>query len=253
MVRAARVPVPTRADVVLAQIRSDILNGRLAPGSRLGFADLGARYDVSTGVLREVLPRLVERGLATSEAQLGFRVVDVSVEQLTELTEARVEIDTLVTRRAVVEGDIAWEADVVAKHHAMARIGEAATSDDITEEWLAAHEAFHTAVLAGCANGYLVDAAVRLRSISEVYRCWSWSRPVTSPARDAAREHREIMQAVIARDADLAASRTEAHIRRTSELLVSGRESADVQGAGDGQTGRTQRKPLGRQRSAAHR
>ena len=128
-----------------------------------------------------------------------------------------------------------------------------ATSDDITEEWLAAHEAFHTAILVGCANAYLVDAAVRLRSISEVYRCWSWSRPVTSPARDAAREHREIMEAVIARDADLAVARTEAHIRMTSELLISGRESAAVEGAGDRQARGTQRKPLAGQRSAAHR
>lgn len=86
---------PTRASVVLQRLRSDVLNGRLAPGSKLGFAELGARYNVSSGVLREVLPRLVEQGLATSEAQLGFRVIDVSVDNLTQLTDARVAIETL--------------------------------------------------------------------------------------------------------------------------------------------------------------
>src|SRR5689334_11074540 len=115
MARRTRSSNPTRADVVLGLIRAEILNGRLAPGSRLGFVDLGERYKVSTGVLREVLPRLVERGLATSEAQRGFRVIDVSVERLTQLTDARVAIETLVTRQAVAHGDITWETDVVAK------------------------------------------------------------------------------------------------------------------------------------------
>ncbi|MDQ0775355.1 DNA-binding GntR family transcriptional regulator [Streptomyces aurantiacus] len=218
---------PTRSDVVLARIRADVLNGRLAPGSRLGFADLGLRYEVSTGVLREVLPRLVEQGLATSEAQLGFRVVDVSVDRLSQLTDARVAIDTLVTRQAVIDGDIAWEGDVIAKHHALTRVGEAAEDDDISEEWLRAHEAFHRAILEGCHNGYLVETAERLRSISVVYRCWT--RPASERAhRDLAHEHREIMEATVARDGDTAVRLTEAHIRHTTELLISGREAAEA-------------------------
>ncbi|MFD2419711.1 GntR family transcriptional regulator [Amycolatopsis pigmentata] len=227
MVRRSRSSSPTRADVVLGLIRAEILNGRLPPGSRLGFTDLGRRYAVSTGVLREVFPRLVEQGLATTEAQLGFRVIDVSVERLSQLTEARVAIDTLITRQAVARGDIAWEAEVVAKHHALARIGdEAASSEDVSEEWLAAHEAFHIAILNGCGNAYLVETAARLRSIAEVYRCWSWPEQ-NRTHRDIAGEHRDIMEAAIARDADLAAKLTETHIRRTTELLISARTAAD--------------------------
>ncbi|MET0454059.1 MAG: FCD domain-containing protein [Mycobacterium sp.] len=213
---------PTRSDVVLGQIRADILNGRLAPGSRLGFVDLGKRYAVSSGVLREVLPRLVEQGLAESEAQLGFRVVDVSIERLAQLTDARVAIETLVTRQAIASGDIAWESSVVASHHALARIGDSTFADGMTEEWLTAHEAFHVAILAGCENAYLVDTAVRLRSISEVYRCWS--RPAhRSTHRDVAREHHDMMKAAIARNADLTVKLTETHIRLTTELLIASR------------------------------
>jgi DNA-binding GntR family transcriptional regulator len=217
----ARSTSPTRSDVVLARIRGDVLNGRLTPGSRLGFADLGERYEVSSGVLREVLPRLVEQGLAESEPQHGFRVINVSIERLAQLTDARVAIETLVIRQAVAEGDIAWESAVVAAHHALVRIGDLTSGNDITDAWLTAHEAFHAAVLGGCRNAFLLDTAVRLRSISEVYRCWS--RPEHNRThRDLAREHREIMEAAINRDADQAADRTEAHIRRTTELLIAG-------------------------------
>jgi DNA-binding GntR family transcriptional regulator len=217
----ARSTSPTRSDVVLAQIRGDVLNGRLTPGSRLGFADLGERYTVSSGVLREVLPRLVEQGLAESEPQHGFRVIDVSIERLAQLTDARVAIETLVIRQAVAEGDIAWESAVVAAHHALVRTGDLTSGNDITDDWLTAHEAFHVAVLSGCRNAFLLDTAVRLRSISEVYRCWS--RPEHNRThRDLVREHREIMEAAINRNADQAAERTEAHIRRTTELLIAG-------------------------------
>jgi DNA-binding GntR family transcriptional regulator len=209
----------TRGTELLQRLRSDILSGRLAPASKLGFAELGARYDVSSGVLREVLPRLVEQGLATSEAQRGFRVVDLSVDNLTQLTDARVAIETLVIREAVTHGDITWESDVVAKHHTLERVGRAGTSASIREDWLVAHEAFHLAILAGCGNSYLYEAAARLRSISEVYRCWSTPENLRTH-RDIEAEHRAIMAAVVGRDADLAVSLSERHIRLTTELLI---------------------------------
>lgn len=172
-----------------------------------------------------MLPRLVEQGLATSEAQLGFRVVDVSVDDLTQLTDARVAIETSVIRKAVAHGDIAWESEVVAKHHALERIGRTVTGPEISEDWLVAHEEFHLAILAGCGNTYLYDAAARLRSISEVYRCWS--APASQRThRDIEAEHRAIMEAVVGRDADLAVDLTERHIRLTTELAIASQQTA---------------------------
>jgi DNA-binding GntR family transcriptional regulator len=65
----------TRADAVHARLRADVLSGRLRPGQRLQFAELGRRYAASIGVLREVLMRLTEQGLVSAEPQIGFRVV----------------------------------------------------------------------------------------------------------------------------------------------------------------------------------
>ncbi|EME22616.1 GntR family transcriptional regulator [Rhodococcus triatomae BKS 15-14] len=179
-------------------------------------------------MLREVLPRLVEQGLATSEPQLGFRVIEVSVERLNHLTDARVAIETIVTRAAIQNGDLTWEADVVAKHHALARLTDEAAGDSVIHEnWLIAHEQFHLAILQGCSNPYLVDTACRLRSIAEVYRCWSAPEQELAH-RDVAAEHRELMDAAIGRLADLAADRTEAHIRLTTELLVAGQAARSV-------------------------
>lgn len=221
---ARRPSGPTRADIVFARLRSDILTGGFEPDSRLGFAELSERYDASTGVLREALPRLVEQGLATSEPQLGFRVISVSVERLAELVEARVALETLMTRMAIEAGGIEWETEVVATHHALART-PGLTGTNVTREWMTAHDAFHLAIVRGAGNHYLFETTSRLRAVAEVYRCWSLPGQELVH-RDVPQEHREIMQAVLDRDAPMAVALTERHIRRTAEILIAGRAAA---------------------------
>jgi len=123
--------------------------------------------------------------------------------------------DVLHQRRSSVSPS--W-AHATTSVHALERIGRASTGPEISEDWLVAHEAFHLAILTGCGNSYLYGAASRLRSISEVYRCWS-SPESHRTYRDVEAEHRAIMEAAIGRDADLAASASGTS-RLTTELLI---------------------------------
>lgn len=215
----------TRADEIHARLRADILGGVLAPGEKLAFGQLQVRYDVSTGVLREVLPRLVEQGLAVSEAQLGFRVVPVSVPDLAELTETRVFIETEALRRSVAHGDVEWESAVLAARHTLSRTAAVDAAGRVSDAWLSAHSGFHATLLQACPNTRLVRMARSLRDISEVYRCWSVRSP-ESVARDVDAEHGRIAEAALARDADRAVEELRRHIELTTTLLVAGQESA---------------------------
>ena len=208
-------PSATRAEVAFRRLRHDILTGYYAPGAKLAFADLRARYDASVGVLREALPRLVEQGLATNEAQLGFRVVSVSPESLRHLTSARCAIETLVARESVKTGDLTWESRLVAAHHALSRTAPPETP----EQWMARHEDFHATLLSGCQNPYLISSATRLRAISEVYRYWSAGESARV-RRDIGGEHNAILNAALDRDADEVARLLTNHIQRTTDLLL---------------------------------
>src|SRR5689334_18611244 len=147
----------TRTDEVHAWLRADILAGRRRPGTRLKFPELCAQFDASVGVIREALTRLEEQGLVHSEAHQGFEVIRLSLEDLNSLTDARVELEGLVLRRAVREGDIAWEGAVVSAHHVLERTAllEEAGPSRVSDTWAAAHAAFHETLLSGCANGRL--------------------------------------------------------------------------------------------------
>lgn len=220
--------MPTRGERVLAALRQDILSGRYEPGAPLPSAELCARYSTSVGVLREALSRLTEQGLVRSQPQIGFQVAPLSPRELVELTEARVEVEPMVLRHALVEGNIEWESQLVASHHrmdvalrAMAKDSgsEPARGSELIDDWSDAHRDFHTAVLAGCANQRLIALAGWLRDSAELYRRWSGTLP-SDPNRDIGGEHRQLLDAVLARDEQRAPELLAAHIQRTTDILL---------------------------------
>ncbi|WP_433087269.1 GntR family transcriptional regulator [Dactylosporangium sp. CA-052675] len=211
----------TRAERIYTNLRGDILTGRLLPGQRLPFAELGARYGTSVGVLREALSRLVEQGLVLSEPQLGFRVTQVSEEDLRDLTSTRIDIETLCLRHAITHGDLAWESRLVAAYHTLDRTPELASTQPptVNEDWAAAHAAFHAAILEGCPSRRLRDIANSLRDAAEIYR--RWSRHLGSEdTRDIAGEHRALRDAVLARDVEQAEAALTRHISYTTHALL---------------------------------
>lgn len=212
----------TRTDGIYQALRGDILGGRLIPGERLKFPDLSERYKVSVGATREALTKLTAEGLVTAKAHQGYLVRALSHRDLAELTQARVEIESLVLRMSVREGDMRWEANAVAAHHLLERTQYRDPEDPNhpTDEWSVAHAAFHNALLAGCGNRRLLETAQSLRQEAELYLQWSVSFG-NEPHRDVAGEHRAILDAAISRDADQAQNLLRDHIAHTAQLLIS--------------------------------
>ncbi|KWX26240.1 GntR family transcriptional regulator [Mycolicibacterium wolinskyi] len=209
---------------VFEELRSDILAGRLEPGTKLPFANLVTRFSCSVGTIREALQRLSEQGLVVSEWQQGFKVTEISAEDLADLTEARCEIESMALRFAIERADMEWEAQTVSAHHILDRTPMYDDADParFTEKWVTAHGAFHDALLLGCPNRRIRTTAMSLRESAELYR--RWSAPLHDRERDIAGEHRAIADAVVARDADLATRLLREHIQRTTDKLLQSQE-----------------------------
>jgi DNA-binding GntR family transcriptional regulator len=214
-------PAVSRTQAVFDELRADILSGRLAPGDKLQFARLVEHYRGSIGVIREALQRLVEQGLVQSEAQQGFRVVPISRDDLADLTTARCAIEGLAIRMAAEAGDVQWESEIVAAHHVLSRAPQFADpkTGEFTEEWAEAHRRFHLALIQACPNRRILAAAQSLRDSAELYRRWSASVG-QDRKRDLAREHRELLDLCLARDAEGAQTALANHLRRTSAPLL---------------------------------
>lgn len=212
-------PRSSRTDDAFHRLRADILNGRFQPGSRLRVEALGEQYGVSSGVIREALPRLVGQGLAVASPQQGVRVVSIDQADLQQLTEAAIEVETLVLHRSLAEGSLDWEAQVLAAHHHLSRLPLHEQDGTITDEWAEAHARFHLAILEGCSNRRLVGIAASLRDAGEVYRRWS-DRPGELTEAQHHDNHRRLCELVVSRDTDAAVAALREHISLTAQLIL---------------------------------
>lgn len=211
--------VKTLVERVYVDLRGDILAGRLSPGAKLPLAELVARYEATMGVVREALLRLATEGLVASEPQVGFRVTPITVTDLQELTDARCLVEGEAFRLAIVNGDLDWEARVIATHHRLSRVPQMDGDDPnrISDEWAQVHAEFHEALLSGCGNSRLLTVALSWRDTAELYRRWSVAN---ENARDVAAEHAQLRDACISRDPDLGVESLRNHITLTTSLLI---------------------------------
>src|SRR5215470_16618604 len=202
------------------QLRADLLACRLLPGSKLKIQELCTRYEVSLGAIREALSRLTSEGLVIAEPQRGFKAAPISPEDLTDLTKVRIEIDSLCLQKAIENGDVDWEARLVAAFHRLSRTPERAAGDPTrsSEEWAGAHAAFHTALVEGCGSPWLMRLHKQLYDQSERYRRLSVS--VAPRRRNIGDEHQKMLDAVLARDADKAVRLLASHLGATTEILL---------------------------------
>ncbi|MBF9034330.1 FCD domain-containing protein [Rhodobacterales bacterium HKCCE2091] len=206
---------------VLARLRSDIVSSEFKPEARLKFAELTSRYDVGIGTLREALSQLASEGFVTLEAGKGFKVAPVSAEELVEITDLFINFEKRAVREAIVHGDEDWEANIVAVHHRLSLIEGLPWADRMERhaEWVQRHREFHESLVSACPGRWLL----RLRSMMfdqlDRYR-FVTKNSSGSAGRQKFEEHRQIMEATVARDADRAAALIETHIRDTSDRAL---------------------------------
>jgi GntR family transcriptional regulator, carbon starvation induced regulator len=121
---------------------------RLRPGQRLRVEHLKDDYGVGAGTLREALALLVSDALVTVEGQRGYRVSAVSLDDLRDLTDTRVRLETEALRQSIRLGDAAWEAAVRGAFAQLSAAEEGGAGRD-PEQWERANRHFHETLIAG--------------------------------------------------------------------------------------------------------
>ncbi len=219
----------TLIEAAYATLRTEIIDGTLEPGAKLRTEELRARYEVSGSTIREALTRLLGEALVTSEGQRGFRVASATLEDFRDLTEVRKLIETEALRQAIAVGGEAWEADIVAAFYKLSKTEERLRDDPAAAvaEFEARNRDFHRALIAACPSPWLHRLHALLYQQSERYRRLVASRRAIP--RDVHAEHQGILDATLARDADLAATLAGEHIERSVaalEALLKARQKA---------------------------
>ena len=209
---------------VYEKLRADLLTCRLAPGQKLKIEEMCKQLSAGSSSVREALSRLSSEGLVVMEPQRGFRVAPLEMDELLDLTRVRSEIEALCIRDAIANGGLEWEGQIVATCHRLLHTPHRAAGDEKRYEptFILAHNAFHAAVVSACTSPWLLKLRELLYDRQERYRFLSL--PLATYPRDLNKEHSEIAEAVLARDADLAVARMTSHIKATAEILMGAAE-----------------------------
>lgn len=211
-----------------ALLRTDIVEGRLAPGARLRVEHLKDRYEVSAGTLREALTRLVSDALVVAEGQRGFSVAPITVEELADITDLRVRLETEALRQSVRAGDAAWRAALTRAFEAVVAF-ELPLQPSDGRRWEAANSHFHAVLLSGCSSPWTLRVLAQLNRHGERYRRYSLG--LQDVDRDVHHEHRLIYEGAMAGQEARAALALELHIRATPDrMLAALRDGRDVFG-----------------------
>jgi GntR family carbon starvation induced transcriptional regulator len=213
---------PTNYD----RLRKDILHGMLAPGERLKLEALKDRYSTSINTLRESLARLAAQGLVVAEDQRGFMVKPASLEDLLDVISMRLLLESEGIRRAFAVGDLNWEASLVAAHYKLAKAEALVIQDPVRHAAMLERYnlEFHQALIGAAGSSWLLTLWRLMYDQSHRYRMLAFKVGAFPRERSQA-EHRELLEAALARDAERAVRISVAHAAKGEDLY---RELEDV-------------------------
>jgi DNA-binding GntR family transcriptional regulator len=167
----------TTVAMLASALRDRILNGDLAPGTRLIEREIVERYDVARVTARSALARLAADGLVVTESHRGARVASLDDRDLHDLFALRTALEVEAARIALAERPEELDAELGDAIDALTRVCRARRV--VWRRVVDAHEEVHRA---------LVDAAHSPR-IAAVHRSLAGElrlfvvalRPVWSP------------------------------------------------------------------------
>lgn len=213
----------TAGSRVYDQLRHDVISGVLAPGQRLTLESLKSQYQVGMTPLREALYRLSASLLVIAEDHQGFRVADISLENLQQVLTAREHFECLILKESIARGDLAWEGRVISAHHALTKFPPYLSDGSVSSDYLQAHRRFHYEILSGSQHFFLEhfqsviwDHYARYRNLLSVERI---------DMATLAADHAQILDRVLARDFEMAALVLRRHINNGAQELCRAMEN----------------------------
>jgi DNA-binding GntR family transcriptional regulator len=199
------------------QLRTAILEGDVRPGAKTSQAELARDLDVGRTPLREAVRMLQTEGLIVTEPNRRVVIASLSIEDAEELYLVRIALEVTaarVTLPQLTETDFAELEGYMAQMTHLAGGGPPSLM-----LFKGPHRAFHERFVGG-AGLRSTRLITELFDHSERYRrVYGSINPVEYDKRSA--EHRGMLNAAIARDADALADALAGHYIATALLVTS--------------------------------
>jgi len=201
--------------MVYSRLEEEILVGQISQGSALGEIALSKRLGVSRTPIRGALHRLAEEGLVEIVPNKGAKVLGINLDDLIDIYRIRERLEGLASSLA-------------AKRISEKEMDELSEAVDLVDFYIKRNDTehikeldtvFHSIIYRASGSRFLERTLSELHRKIKAYR----KRSLTVPGRleKSAAEHREILEAIKARDSEKADELTSLHVRRALENMIS--------------------------------
>lgn len=167
-----RRTLPNRQNEIRAWLESEILEGRLRPGDRIGEQEICRTFAVSRTPVREALLQLASVDLVEFRPRQGALVLRISVRQIAAMWEVMTSLEGLCAELAARRMDGA-ERDALQAIHDSSRL--CVSTDDVVG-YDRCNREFHELIYAGCRNDYLAEHVRDIRRRLRIYRRYPFQR-----------------------------------------------------------------------------
>jgi DNA-binding GntR family transcriptional regulator len=205
LVRPSTLSALAREAILVRIVTGDITAGRVYSAPVLAGV-LG----VSVTPVREALLELAAAGLVEAVPNKGYRIVDLTQDDLDEILEVRLMLEVPATAEVARRGTAAGQLD---RFRALAGDIEQHAQDGDVPTFLEADREFHLGLLDTLGNSRLTDIVSRLRYQARLYGLTELAE--RGELKESAQEHGKLLDAISADDPAGAAAIMAHHLQHT--------------------------------------
>ncbi|KAF0817797.1 putative regulator PutR for proline utilization, GntR family [Bacillus sp. ZZV12-4809] len=191
-------------------IKRSILAGELKPGEKVNVSQLAEKYNISRTPLREALRQLQIEGLLVQD-HLGLSVVKLEESDFNDLYECRLMLEPTITGlilKTITDKELE-EIKIILVD------AERAFEEGNHLQLLELNAQFHDRLLEASPNKRALHLLQQVRSFLLLYRANILKN--NEHNREILKEHRQILNALIARDEESVIRNVKIHLRNDLE------------------------------------
>jgi len=201
-------------ETVCEALREAIRNGVLEPGERLMEVQLADELGISRTPVREAIRKLEQEGYVIMMPRRGTYVSSVSVSDVKEIFEIRSALESLSTELAALR----IEPDELEQLRTLLTEIEGHIERKDMDKIVETDIKFHGLLYQVSRNERLVAIISNLKEQLARYRTLSMSYP--GRLKETLEEHRAMVEAIAAGDAEAAREAAERHMEQAEETLL---------------------------------
>ena len=198
----------TMPDIVYSWLRNEIINGEYVPGTKISQEKIANALGVSRMPVREAIRRLQVEGLITNTPHKGAVVTQLTNEEIEELYDIRLVLETLAIRLAIqnITNEELMDLDAI-----LAKMDEEAKNNEYN---MKLNRQFHMTIYAASKRKHLLHMLSSIWNTLEPYRHAFTGLP--GRISTSLEHHRCILVALKNHNLEEAIQYTQAHLKEVT-------------------------------------